>query len=101
MAERCNSVGVPARSSSETHPELPVVASSEKSAHWAGLFHLSVVYLVWSSTYLAIRVAVREGSGFPHLLWWGYACWREVLCCCYGRPAASGAVKADLHVSLA
>jgi drug/metabolite transporter (DMT)-like permease len=30
-----------------------------------GLAHLSVVYLVWGSTYLAIRVAVREGSGFP------------------------------------
>jgi drug/metabolite transporter (DMT)-like permease len=30
-----------------------------------GLGHLSVVYLVWGSTYLAIRVAVREGSGFP------------------------------------
>jgi drug/metabolite transporter (DMT)-like permease len=31
----------------------------------AGLFHLMVVYLVWGSTYLAIRVAVREGAGFP------------------------------------
>lgn len=31
----------------------------------AGLAHLTVVYLVWGSTYLAIRVAVREGSGFP------------------------------------
>ena len=30
-----------------------------------GLIHLSVVYVVWSSTYLAIRVAVEEGSGFP------------------------------------
>jgi drug/metabolite transporter (DMT)-like permease len=30
-----------------------------------GLFHLSIVYIVWGSTYLAIRVAVREGSGFP------------------------------------
>jgi len=27
--------------------------------------HLAVVYVVWGSTYLAIRVAVREGSGFP------------------------------------
>jgi drug/metabolite transporter (DMT)-like permease len=27
--------------------------------------HLAIVYLVWGSTYLAIRVAVREGSGFP------------------------------------
>jgi drug/metabolite transporter (DMT)-like permease len=30
-----------------------------------GLFHLFVVYVVWGSTYLAIRVAVREGAGFP------------------------------------
>jgi drug/metabolite transporter (DMT)-like permease len=30
-----------------------------------GLYHLLVVYIVWGSTYLAIRVAVREGSGFP------------------------------------
>lgn len=32
---------------------------------WAGLFHLLVIYIVWGSTYLAIRVAVREGAGFP------------------------------------
>ncbi|MCW5888132.1 MAG: EamA family transporter [Anaerolineales bacterium] len=31
----------------------------------AGLANLAVVYLVWSSTYLAIRIAVREGAGFP------------------------------------
>jgi len=30
-----------------------------------GIFHLVVVYIVWGSTYLAIRIAVREGSGFP------------------------------------
>jgi drug/metabolite transporter (DMT)-like permease len=30
-----------------------------------GLMHLFIVYLVWGSTYLGIRVAVREGSGFP------------------------------------
>ena len=29
-----------------------------------GLAHLLVVYLVWGSTYLAIRIAVREGAGF-------------------------------------
>ena len=29
-----------------------------------GLFHLLVVYIVWGSTYLAIRVSVRSGSGF-------------------------------------
>lgn len=30
-----------------------------------GLFNLAIVYIVWGSTYLAIRVAVREGAGFP------------------------------------
>jgi drug/metabolite transporter (DMT)-like permease len=30
----------------------------------AGFFHLMVVYIVWGSTYLAIRMAVREGAGF-------------------------------------
>jgi drug/metabolite transporter (DMT)-like permease len=30
----------------------------------SGLISLLIVYLVWGSTYLAIRVAVREGSGF-------------------------------------
>lgn len=32
---------------------------------WLGLFHLSIVYIVWGSTYLAIRIAVHSGSGFP------------------------------------
>lgn len=41
-------------------------SSSPKSAlSPAGLFHLFVVYVVWSSTYLGIRIAVREGAGFP------------------------------------
>jgi len=31
----------------------------------AGLFYLTIVYIIWGSTYLAIRVAVRGGSGFP------------------------------------
>jgi drug/metabolite transporter (DMT)-like permease len=30
-----------------------------------GILHLIVVYIVWGSTYLAIRVAVREDAGFP------------------------------------
>jgi drug/metabolite transporter (DMT)-like permease len=29
-----------------------------------GLFHLFVIYIIWGSTYLAIRVAVRDGAGF-------------------------------------
>jgi drug/metabolite transporter (DMT)-like permease len=31
----------------------------------AGLGYLTIVYVIWGSTYLAIRVAVREGAGFP------------------------------------
>ena len=30
-----------------------------------GFVHLLVVYTVWGSTYLAIRIAVRDGTGFP------------------------------------
>ncbi|MCD4748930.1 MAG: EamA family transporter [Thermoanaerobaculales bacterium] len=30
----------------------------------AGLLHLFVTYVVWGSTYLAIRMAVREGAGW-------------------------------------
>jgi len=30
-----------------------------------GLAHLSIVCVVWGSTYLAIRLAVREGGGIP------------------------------------
>ena len=30
-----------------------------------GLAHLFAIYTIWSSTYLAIRIAVQPGSGFP------------------------------------
>ena len=36
-----------------------------KKLQWAGLTNLFIVYIVWGSTYLAIRYAVREGGGFP------------------------------------
>jgi drug/metabolite transporter (DMT)-like permease len=39
-------------------------SSSTTAVSWRGLAHLLVVYVVWSSTYLAIRVAVRPGAGF-------------------------------------
>ena len=39
--------------------------SDQKTISKAGLFHLAVVYFVWGSTYLAIRIGVRSGSGFP------------------------------------
>ncbi len=32
---------------------------------WSAYLDLLVVYVVWGSTYLAIRVAVGEGGGFP------------------------------------
>jgi drug/metabolite transporter (DMT)-like permease len=31
----------------------------------AGIFHLLVLYVVWGSTYLAIRIAVGPAGGFP------------------------------------
>ena len=34
----------------------------------SGLIHLFLVYIVWGSTYLAIRVAVQDGSGFPPMI---------------------------------
>ena len=34
----------------------------------AGLIHLGIVYILWGSTYLAIRIAVQEGSGFPPMI---------------------------------
>lgn len=43
--------------------------STEKPLSISGMLNLFVVYIVWGSTYLAIRVAVREGSGFsPFML---------------------------------
>ena len=38
---------------------------SESAKAFRGYAHLGVVYVVWSSTYLAIRLAVRPGAGFP------------------------------------
>ena len=37
----------------------------ESSLSFISLLPLFIIYLVWGSTYLAIRVTVREGSGFP------------------------------------
>jgi drug/metabolite transporter (DMT)-like permease len=36
----------------------------------AGLVHLFIVYFVWGSTYLAIRIGIREGAGFDPF-WFG------------------------------
>jgi len=46
-----------------TSTSIPAVP--EKTVTWPGLVHLLVIYIVWGSTYLAIRIAVREGAGFP------------------------------------
>jgi drug/metabolite transporter (DMT)-like permease len=37
----------------------------DKSLNGAGLLHLMVVYIVWGSTYLFIRIAVQGDQGFP------------------------------------
>jgi drug/metabolite transporter (DMT)-like permease len=42
-----------------------MTSQAQPPVPWRGLAHLFVVYIVWSSTYLAIRVAVRPGAGFP------------------------------------
>lgn len=39
--------------------------SNTKQISWIGLLNLLTVYIVWGSTYLAIRIAVRDGLGFP------------------------------------
>ncbi len=44
--------------------------SDQKKITPAGLVNLLVVYIVWGSTYLAIRIGIRAGSGF-HPFWFG------------------------------
>lgn len=39
--------------------------TASPTSRWTDYTYLLLVYLVWGSTYLAIRIAVREGSGFP------------------------------------
>jgi len=36
-----------------------------RATRWTDLTYLLLVYVIWGSTYLAIRIAVREGTGFP------------------------------------
>lgn len=43
----------------------PTSPGQGRDLPWQGLAYLSAVYVIWGSTYLAIRVAVRPGSGFP------------------------------------
>lgn len=48
-------------------PGIPVAPPKpgERQVDSAGLFFLFIVYIIWGSTYLGIRIAVQEGSGFP------------------------------------
>lgn len=46
-------------------PATSKTPAQKQGQAWAGLFHLLVIYIVWGSTYLAIRIAVMEGAGFP------------------------------------
>lgn len=41
------------------------IESAESSLTLKKLSPLFIVYVMWGGTYLAIRIAVREGSGFP------------------------------------
>ncbi len=50
---------------SQTGLQEPKRSTGEPAYSFAGLLNLVVIYIVWGSTYLAIRVVVREGSGFP------------------------------------
>jgi drug/metabolite transporter (DMT)-like permease len=60
--ERCEKVaGVAAEQAGELSGGERKIAGLSMT----GLWHLLVVYIVWSTTYLAIRVAVAEGGGFP------------------------------------
>lgn len=43
----------------------------DKQLNWNGMIHLLVIYLVWGSTYLAIRIAMKEVSGFPPFFFGG------------------------------
>jgi len=51
-----------------TLPDAPSIVTNtseqKRGPAWEGLFHMLVVYVVWGSTYLAIRIAVMDGAGF-------------------------------------
>ena len=49
----------------QAREESKINPPARSPLNWTGLLHLLVVYVVWGGTYLGIRVAVREGSGFP------------------------------------
>lgn len=46
-------------------PKSPAPRQEHQALPLEGLAHLVAVYLIWGSTYLAIRVTVRPEGGFP------------------------------------
>jgi drug/metabolite transporter (DMT)-like permease len=47
--------------------KTPSATLISKELTLPGFLNLLIVYIIWGSTYLAIRIAVREGAGFPPL----------------------------------
>jgi drug/metabolite transporter (DMT)-like permease len=43
---------------------MSTVTTKKTTLNKMGLFYLLIVYVIWGSTYLAIRVGLREGAGF-------------------------------------
>jgi drug/metabolite transporter (DMT)-like permease len=50
---------------SENVPQTQGDVSDKRRINTPGILNLLIVYVVWGSTYLAIRVAVRPGAGIP------------------------------------
>ena len=70
----------------------------------AGLINLFIVYFVWGSTYLAIRIGIRSGSGFQPF-WFGglrvLAAGTILLLLCVIRGKDIRPTKMDLKVLIA
>ncbi len=58
----------PGKPVSSSGPSRPGDPPPERKLPWTGLANLLCVYVVWGSTYLAIRVAVRDGGFAPFWL---------------------------------
>jgi drug/metabolite transporter (DMT)-like permease len=50
---------------SNVHGDSGVERNQDRKITPIGLVNLFIVYVVWGGTYLAIRIAVRDGAGFP------------------------------------
>ena len=56
---------IPSKNQMQTTPSVTSGQVQRARVIPTGFLYLSIVYVIWGSTYLAIRIAVREGSGFP------------------------------------